>query len=175
MAFDVFFADEKYFDKVYELYRTVCKVLESSPYSPHWEIDEYPNKEDLHNLIEKKELLVCTAGDKIIGSVAVFNGENFDDGLEHPGEPVEGQTGIRLFAVLPGYRGMGVSDAMIARAKEVTGERGHNELVLLVAKGNTPAENLYKRNGFKFVKETIFYDSPDCGHDYYAYKYEVSH
>lgn len=168
-------ADKQNFDEIYSLYAEVCKFLDTSPFSPHWEIDVYPNREDIAGLIERRELVICIDSGKIVGAVAVYNGcapENATEPLED-GEPGENESGIRLFAVRPGFRGKGISDAMIAFAKDLTRKRGHSALLLTVAIGNTPAENLYRRNGFTFLRKTLLYFHSSEGDPYYVCRYEV--
>ena len=51
-------------------------------------------------------------------------------------------------AVLPGYRGRGVAQAMLARVEEEASRRGACKLTLEVLEGNQPAMRLYQREGF---------------------------
>ena len=51
-------------------------------------------------------------------------------------------------AVLPGYRGRGVAQAMLARVEEEARRRGACKLTLEVLEGNQPAMRLYQREGF---------------------------
>lgn len=172
---DITIAEMKDFDEIYSMYTSVCKALETSPFSPHWEIDVYPNRDDICGLIERSEMVVCKKCNKIVGAVAVYNGCKTEDAVEplEEGEPGENESGIRLFAVHPEFRGIGVSNAMIDFAKELTRRRGHSALMLTVAIGNTPAENLYRRNGFTFLRETLLYFHSSEGDPYYVCRYEV--
>lgn len=173
--FEITIAKAQDFDEIYSMYTRVCKELETSPFSPHWEIDVYPNREDITGLINRDEMIICKKNNKIVGAVAVYNGSLESESTEplEDGEPGENESGIRLFAVHPEFRGIGVSNAMLDYAKTLTRSRGHKALVLTVAIGNSPAENLYRRNGFAFLRETLLYFHSAEGDPYYVCRYEV--
>lgn len=88
-------------------------------------------------------------------SVLAFRGE--DTG--HPVGLVNAIEGFSTFAcrplvnvhdvvVLPGYRGQGIGERMLAEVELVARERGACKLTLEVLSGNTGAMHLYQRVGF---------------------------
>jgi ribosomal protein S18 acetylase RimI-like enzyme len=55
---------------------------------------------------------------------------------------------VHDLAVIPGYRGQGIAERMLARVEDISRERGACKLTLEVLQGNVAALRLYKRFGF---------------------------
>lgn len=55
---------------------------------------------------------------------------------------------VHDLAVLPGYRGLGIAERMLALVEEEARARGACKLTLEVLSGNAPAMRLYARVGF---------------------------
>lgn len=73
---------------------------------------------------------------------------------------------IHDFAVLPGYRGQGVAQGLMAFVEEEARRRGAVKLTLEVLQGNQPAQALYARCGF-----ANYQLDPEMGHAQFLQKY----
>ena len=78
-------------------------------------------------------------------------------------EPV---VNIHDIAVLPDYRGMGLSQTLLQKVEEVARKRGCCKLTLEVLEGNAPARRAYEKFGFGGYRldpdtgEALFWQKP---------------
>ncbi|TVP91480.1 MAG: GNAT family N-acetyltransferase [Pseudomonadaceae bacterium] len=84
--------------------------------------------------------VLAWAGDQAVGLVNCFMG--FSTFVAQP------LVNIHDVAVLPDYRGQGISQQMLAEVEAIARERGCCKLTLEVLEGNTPAQQAYLKLGF---------------------------
>ena len=95
-----------------------------------------------------KTFVVATVGDKVVGYMMCRMETGFSElrlGIARKGHIVS-------VAVLPEYRNKGVGNTLIGKALENMKEYNVKECYLEVRSSNSTAINLYKKNGFKYVK-----------------------
>lgn len=126
-------------DLIYEFYKEICAALENEKYNPLWQIDDYPSIEDLENHINNKDLYIAITDNKIIGSMAVVNHNDY--------------SSLHLLTVHPQYRKQYLADSMIKKLFQIASKRKNQKIILDVVKGNLPAEKLYSKFGFKLIGE----------------------
>ncbi|MET1124930.1 MAG: ribosomal protein S18-alanine N-acetyltransferase [Archaeoglobaceae archaeon] len=84
------------------------------------------------------DLLVADIGGKVVGYIVTMD--------------VDAVTGkIISFAVRREFRRMGVGSMLLRRAIERLAARGKRRITLEVRVSNTPAQNLYRKFGFRVV------------------------
>ena len=84
------------------------------------------------------DLLVADIGTKLAGYIVTMD--------------VDKDVGkIISFAVREGYRGFGIGSMLLKKAIERLKAKGKKRVILEVRVSNTPAQNLYKKFGFKVV------------------------
>lgn len=62
---------------------------------------------------------------------------------------VTGTAALTALWVLPAARGRGVGEALVNKVLEWAKDAGYEQVMLWVVEGNSPAESLYRRTGFR--------------------------
>lgn len=83
---------------------------------------------------------ICEHGDRIVGSLL----------LMHRGA---GIAQLRLFLLLPGYRGIGLGKHLMQRFLACLRDRGYRGAYLWTTEEQQTAVVLYERSGFQFTEE----------------------
>lgn len=142
-------------------YEEVCAAQADSEYGPRWHYGIYPAAEDLIAHVRAGECFLCRIGSEIAAACILSSGDDpLYRGIAWPSEaPPEESRVVHLFAVHPRFRGMGVADTLLDHLIAEAGASQIRALRLDVLKGNLPAERLYQKHGFRFVREcTVFYE-----------------
>lgn len=84
--------------------------------------------------------VLCYVNDQPAGLINCF--EAFST---FKGQPL---VNVHDVMVAPGYRGLGLSQIMMARVEEIAKEKGCCKITLEVLEGNTVARNAYEKFGF---------------------------
>lgn len=142
------FAQEEELSEIYDFYREVCAELKHARYTPRWQIDLYPGREDIKKFILKREMIIGRSKDRILSVMALADHDHY--------------TSLHLFAVHPQYRGKHISEEMMQAMYRMVEKRNHKIIRLDVIQGNLPAERLYQKFGFRKVgNRTEYFDF--CG------------
>lgn len=104
-------------DLIYEFYKEICAALENEKYTPLWQIDDYPSIEDSENHINNKDLYIAITGNKIIGSMAVTNHNDY--------------SSLHLLTVHPLYRKQHLADSMIKKLFQIAANEKTRKLFLI--------------------------------------------
>lgn len=131
------FARQEELSEIYEFYREVCAELVNAQYTPRWEIDLYPTKEDIKKYILKQEMVIGWCEERIFSAMVLADHDHY--------------TSLHLFAVHPKYRGKHISEEMMQAMYRIVEKRGHKIIRLDVIRGNLPAERLYQKIGFRKI------------------------
>ena len=143
-------------EELSSLFDDLCDYLQEHGNDPGWKKGEYPTREDALRGIRDSAMYVLTEQGRILGTVT----------LRHRGE--EGYNNVEWFtendydriyvvctlAVHPTYLRMGIAQKLLESAEDVARKEGCISLRLDLVKGNLPAENLYRKCGYRFVGET---------------------
>ena len=140
-------------EEIGRLYDTLCDQLRSGRNYPGWQKGVYPTAADAERGIREGALYIAKAEGEIAGTVI----------LRHT--PEEGYQTVRwlsesdygriyvlyTLAVHPRWQRRGVGERLLRFAEEKARAEGCLSLRLDVARGNEPAERLYRRCGFQYV------------------------
>lgn len=151
--------DEK---ELFEFYKHIIETVNESPVKLGWNIDIYPDSEFINDSIATWEMCVIRENDRIIASAVVNHRVNaeYDDIDWIIKEPKEKVATIHTFAVMPDSRGGNVSGKLLNDIAEYCKEHGDIAIHLDVIDTNTPAYNMYMRNGYKEINcIKMFYES----------------
>jgi ribosomal-protein-alanine N-acetyltransferase len=117
--------------------------LERVSFSVPW--SENGLRDELDN--ENAHFLVALSGDKLLGYMGVHE--------------ICGEAYITNVAVFPEYRRLGIGEALIDAATHGAESRGCEFITLEVRVSNTPAIELYKKEGYNVVgQRKKFYSNP---------------
>ena len=113
--------------------------MKDAPYAfgSRWEIEKDRTEEEWRAAVVARMRYVAEADGQVVGMASV--GES-----GHPGA-----GSVTSFWVHPAARGKGVSDCLLLAVIDWAKHSGDDHLHLWVAEGNTQAERLYERHGFR--------------------------
>ena len=140
-------------EEISNLYEDVCDYLNEHENYPGWKKGIYPSKDDARAGIEENALYIAKEHSKIVGTVILRHKpeeryKNIEWAVESDYEKI---YVIYTLAVHPNYLGLGIGKKMLDFAEEIARKEGCISIRLDVVKGNVPAENLYKKCGYKYV------------------------
>ena len=87
--------------------------------------------------LEDRSRFVAESGGEVIGTVGAGSSD------------VTGTAALTALWVAPAARGRGVGEALVNVVLEWAKEAGYEQVMLWVVEGNTAAESLYRRTGFR--------------------------
>lgn len=149
-------ADMTDIEEIGKLYDDVCDYLCAYENYPGWRKGIYPTKDDAKDGIKESSLYVAKKDNRIVGTFI----------LRH--KPEEGYKNVEWFAesnyekiyviytlaVHPDFSRAGIGKQLLEFAEELARKEECISLRLDVVKDNIPAENLYKKCGYKYVGTT---------------------
>ena len=114
-------------------------ALKDAPFAfgSKWEHEKERAEEGWRNAVVSRTRFVAEADGDAIGMAAIGP------------STYTGAAAITSVWVSPEARGKGVGDSLVRALFAWARERGYTQLLLWVADGNTHAEALYKRHGFR--------------------------
>ena len=143
-------------EEISKLYDDVCEYLSEHKNYPGWKKGIYPTIDDADAGIKESSLYVAKDNNRIVGTMI----------LRH--KPEEGYKNVEwmtdnnyekiyvvyTLAVHPDFIGLGIGKKLLDFAEELARKEECISLRLDVVKGNIPAENLYKKCGYKYIGTT---------------------
>jgi GNAT superfamily N-acetyltransferase len=113
---------------------------------------------DVGSRRDSAELIVAEADGRLAGTVTLYldGGAYYEEGGWPPG-----WAGIRLLAVHPDYRGLGLSRALMEECIRRCREKGIVNIGLHTPGMMSVAQGLYERMGFKRIPEYDFHPRPE--------------
>ena len=140
----------------------------SSAFPPgRWE-DYAQNIRDVRSRLPLGDLIVAELNGVIVGAVTLF--------LKPAGTPGESWppdwSGIRLLAVHPDYRGLGVGRALMDECVRRSRAKGLKTIGLHTTEMMAIARAMYEKMGFKRVPEYDFHPAPNIS--VMAYRLELA-
>ena len=160
MNFEIRQAREDEAEKVIEFYYEVIDLLHELGAGVKWEKDVYPTRTDLRDAVKNSEMHIGVSCGRIVCAFRMTGNIELYNSLTWPTEaaPCEVRV-LHILTVHPDLSGMGLAKSMVSYAADLSRKEGCRVIRLDVLKGNTPAEKLYLRCGFRFVTEQkIFYE-----------------
>lgn len=136
--------------EVYKFYEMIVEHMNTKGLRLGWDIDKYPNLEFVKEMIDAGDMALLKDNDKIICAAAInhnVNPEYNDINWEIKG-PADKISSIHALAVHPDYRGQNISDQFLLEIEEYCRNNGDLSIHFDVIDFNTPAYNLYMRNGY---------------------------
>jgi len=136
---------------------TVYSTLDGFP-SPEEQPDYYQMLANIGSFTQQPEtrILVATTPDnRLLGGVLYF-GDMKDYGSGGTAPKVKNASGIRLLAVDPVARGMGVGKALTEACIELARNKAHAEVVLHTTQAMQIAWRMYEKMGFKRSEDLDF-------------------
>lgn len=148
--------DITHIEEISKLYDDVCDYLCEHGNYPGWKKGVYPTKNDAKEGIKESTLYIAKDNNKIVGTVILrHKPEEGYKNVEWASESnYEKIYVIYTLAVHPNSIGLGIGKKLLDFAEEIARKEGCTSLRLDVVKGNIPAENLYKKCGYKYVGTT---------------------
>ena len=119
-----------------------------------------PYVRDITNVrsrMDKSELIVAEHQGRIVGCVTFYPREYQAEDQPCPPD----WAGIRLLAVHPDARGLGIGKALMDECLRRCRQRSIATLVLHTTEIMTVARGMYERMGFTRIPELDFYPTPD--------------
>ena len=158
-------------ERMVDLYHLLIEQLPTLPYHPHWTRDVYPADDYLRESVLKGEMYRIDCDGSPVGGM-ILNGHEMDGYETAPWsiKAAPDEVGvIHTLGILPPYAHQGIGTFAVVEAMKILREQGKKVIRLDVLLGNLPAEKLYKRLGFSFVKrESLYYeDTGWCEFDLY--------
>lgn len=156
------FATKKDEKELFEFYKYIIETVNKTQVKLGWNIDIYPDAEFINDSISAGEMCVIRENGRIIAAAVVNHRVNdeYDDIDWSIKEPKEKVATIHTFAVMPDSRGGNVSGRLLNNIAEYCKEQGDLAIHLDVIDTNTPAYNMYMRNGYKEIDcIKMFYES----------------
>ena len=159
MSIEIRLAEAGEIDEIYDFYKEVCKELEGAKYSPLWQIGFYPCIADIENHINNKNMYIAITDGRIASVMATVNHGDY--------------SSLHLFAVHSDFRNQHLGKQMMNKLFEIAKERENNKIMLDVVKGNLPAEKLYQKMGFEYIREKTEYIERVGNVDFNIYEYTL--
>ena len=142
-------------------YAEVCAFQARQVYGPRWQYGVYPADADLDRRIAAGELLLGFLGGRVAAAMVMARGEDpiYRD-VPWGFAAAEDQVCVlHLLAVHPDFRGRHLAETMLDELIRRGRAEGLAAVHLDVILGNPPAEQLYRKKGFRFA--AVWY--PDTG------------
>lgn len=149
-------ADITHIEEISKLYDEVCDFLCEHENYPGWKKGVYPTRDDAKEGIKESALYIAKDNNTIVGTVILRHKpeegyKNVEWASENNYEKI---YVIYTLAVHPNFIGLGIGKKLLDFAEETARKEGCISLRLDLVKGNIPAENLYKKCGYKYVGTT---------------------
>ena len=160
------------FDRIRRFYHEVTDGLQGAKFVIPWVKDIYPAPDDIASALERGDLFLGEVSDSY-ASAMVLNflaNESYDTVHWDSGIPQEECMVLHMLGVHPRFQRRGLAGQMIEEAKVIGRREGARAIRLDVLKGNTPAERLYPKHGFRLVEEAILYYEDTGWTDYLMYE-----
>lgn len=149
-------ADITDIEEISRLYDDVCDYLCEHENYPGWKKGVYPTKDDACAGIKERSLYIARYNNKIVGAVILQHTP--EDGYKNVEWDLDSNYEkiyvICTLAVHPGFTRLGIGKKLLDFTEELARKEGCIGLRLDVVKGNIPAENLYKKCGYKYIGTT---------------------
>lgn len=161
------------YEQVRLFYHSLIDAMEGSPYPPGWKKDIYPSPEFLMESISRKELYIGCENREIVCAM-ILNQENNEsyEQFQWPTAAAKGEISvIHALGVHPVHTGKGFARQMVRTAIMLARKNNRKVLRLDVLKGNLPAENLYKGEGFRHLHTLPMYYEDTGWTDYELFEY----
>lgn len=159
MSIEIKLAETREIKIIYDFYEEVCKELEGAKYSPLWQIGFYPCLADIENHISNKNMYISVIDGRIASAMATVNHGDY--------------SSLHLFAVHSDFRNQHLGKQMMNKLFEISKERGNSRIILDVVKGNLPAERLYQKMGFEYIREKTEFIKRVGNVDFNIYEYSI--
>jgi len=147
-------ASEEDVKEVGALYDSICDYLEKGTNYPCWEKGVYPNEDTARSAQNEGTLYVCRKDGLIVGTIILRHEP--ETGFEGVAWQVEDDYAHiivgRTLAVRGDCLGLGVGAFIMKAMEDVARAEGCTAIRFDVVTGNIPAENLYKKYGYKFIE-----------------------
>lgn len=142
--------------EISQFFDDVCDYLIGHVNYPGWQKGVYPTGDDADAGIKDGSLYIAKDQNRIVGTVVLRHKP--DAGYEKipwtSDSNYEKIYVVHTLAVHPRFRGRGIAKWLLDSAEELARREKCIALRLDVAKGNIPAENLYKKCGYQYVGTT---------------------
>lgn len=137
-------------NEIYEFYKDIVEYMNTYGIRLGWDIEKYPNLEFVDEMVRQGHMYIIREGNEIICSAAINHNVNpeYDDIDWEIKGPKDKISSIHALAVSPKCRGKNVSDRFIKEIEEYCKSNGDLAIHFDVIDFNTPAYNLYIRNGY---------------------------
>lgn len=144
--------NESHLTGVTDFYHKVIAFLETHINYPFWS-SEHPSDESIREAVIRGEQYVCMEDGKIIGAVLLSDNPDGDYEAGNWSRNLkEGEyLSVHVLAVSSDCYQSGVGSFMIGKCIALARSRGYKAVRLDIVPTNTPAERLYKKNGFVYA------------------------
>lgn len=145
------------FETLGQLLVDVYSQLDGFP-KPHEQPRYFEMLANIGTFSEKKDaklLVALTSANEIVGGVVYF-GDMAEYGSGGTATRETDASGIRLLAVSPVARGMGVGKALTDRCIQLAHEKGHRCVVLHTTQAMKVAWCMYEKLGFRRAEDLDF-------------------
>lgn len=144
--------NESHLRGVTDFYHKAVAYLQTHINYPVWS-SEHPSDESIKEAIRRGEQYICMEGDAIIGALLL---SEFPDGDYEAGnwsrDLKEGEyLSVHVLAVSADCYQRGVGSFMVRECIAIARAKGYKAVRLDIVPSNTPAERLYKKNGFVYA------------------------
>ncbi len=135
-------------EKIQKMYTKIIENMNANGINI-WN-ESYPN-EELEDDIKKKQLYLLKDKDNILGSFAMHEHKNPEEGIEWANREAKAYILNRL-GVNVDYSRQGIGKKLIESACKLATKKGAGYLRLLVSEINNPAIELYSKSKFNKLK-----------------------
>lgn len=147
-------ATESDLDAIEELYDRVCDHLETHINYPGWKKGVYPSRSDAETGLMDDALYIAQISSKTVGSM-ILNHKP-EEGYQNVSWLTEEDYPhiyvVHTLAVHPDFLTYGIGTELLMHAEHVARKEQCISIRLDVVKDNIPAELLYQKCGYQFIK-----------------------
>lgn len=160
-------------ERVIDFYYKLIDDLHEINYYINWEKDIYPDKDYLRNAVIAGDMYLAETGGETVGAMVLNHtvNEGYDDAEWGINAAPSEVTVVHALGTKLDKTRCGVGSFMVKESLRIARENGQKTVRLDALKGNTPANNLYRKCGFKYISTVdVYYDyTGDCQFDLYEY------
>lgn len=139
--------------RIGSFYDSVVFWLDSHINYPKWIYKVYPSEPSVRDYTAAGTQYVCMDGQEVVGAFVLNDNPqgNYQKGDWEQSLPDGEYMVLHALAIAPERQGHGIGAKVVRFCAEKTKAEGYKALRVDIVPGNTPAQKLYEKNGFRYA------------------------